>query len=625
MDRSRVVVLAVLVLLPLAGLEARLVDLQALHPPESVADLDSRRATVDVVRAPRGPILDRAGRALAEDRRSFDAYLVLEEYEKEPSPLAALVGLSTEEFQHEVEKIYAKIERLVARRPAGEGRRVILREKRTPYLLKTDIPAEAAFAIELSPQLYPGAVVRESLKRVYPWRGSKAYEALYPGALPGSHVLGYLGRATANPDEFRDRLQDGYFCEGFDELIGQDGIAQLYRRSVFHEERVGRAGIELRYDEALRAKPGLVVTERRAGTGERKVTELKPAEPGSGVELTIDIEFQEEVERILAGTLPAAAVVLDPATGEVLALASNRGYDPGDFTPPGNPAKTAALEAVLADSVGKPLQSRAFANHFPLGSLFKVVTSAAGLEEKKVRPDEPLPCRGKFDERFRQFNCWLWNEYHGMHGDVTLHQALERSCNCYYYEVGKRCEMEAVLKWARAFGFGAPTGIDLPGELAGLLPRRRRSENDVLSLAIGQHELLVTPLQAAVMVSAIANGGRRVIPHLRRGSPAKPQDMGLSPETIREIRQGLTEVTHGAHGTAHRTELRNFGAAGKTSSAQAPGGRTHAWFGGYAPHAAPKYAVVTFVEHGGHGGEAAAPPAARIIEALYRRYGDPRK
>jgi penicillin-binding protein 2 len=603
MDRSRVLVLLILALLPLGALEARLLQLQILDPGEYVGDLTSRRSTVDLARARRGRILDRHGRVLAEDQRCFDAYLVLEEYEKSPWPLETLLPLSADEARQEIEDIYARIERQLHRRPPHERRRLYARERRTPYLLCRDVSFESALAIETAPRRFPGVLIKESLKRVYPFKSV------------ASHVVGYLGRVTANEKEFQDLLQDGYFYEGFQEIIGSDGIVQLYRRGAFHEELIGRAGIERSYDARLRGRSGLVVIERDPATGHKNVIELKPAEAGEDVELTLDAELQAHVEAVLAGPLHAAAVVLEPETGGVLALASNRGFDPNDFSPPGN---AAAIRRVLGDADGKPLQSRAFAQQYQLGSIFKVVTSAAGLEEGKVRAEELLPCRGKFDERLARFNCWIWNEFRGMHHELTLHEALERSCNCYYYELGRRCGMETVAKWARALGFGAPTGLDLPGEAAGRVPDRARWENDVLSFAIGQHELMVTPIQAAVLLAAIANGGRIVTPHLRRAETPAPRPSGLSPTTIQEIRRGLYDVVHAPQGTAHRTELKRFAAAGKTSTAQAGGGRTHAWFGGYAPHDAPRYVVVVFVENGGHGGEAAGPPAARILERLLK-------
>jgi penicillin-binding protein 2 len=600
MDRSRVLIVLAFLLLPLGGLEARLVHLQLLSSTEAAVEAKNRRQSVEVVRPPRGRILDVKGRILAADQPCFDCYLVLDEFEKSPGPLAATLKMPPEEFQQVIEGIYEKIEKQVQARPPGERARLVRRERRTPYLLKRDI-REAALAIEVAPQRYPGAIVRESLMRVYPYKES------------GCHLLGYLGRVTANENKFRELLQNSYLCEGFDEIIGQDGIAQLYRRGAFQEELIGVSGLEKRYDTLLRGRPGLVILEREAGTSAKRTIELKPSEPGKDIELTIDIEVQRSAEKILAGTLHAAAVVLDVNDGSVIAMVSNRLYDPNAFTPPGD---ANAVRAAIQDNENKPLMSRAAQDQFAAGSLFKIVTSVAGLEGKAIRPDEVLPCRGKFDERRTHFNCWIWNEFRGMHNEVTLHQALEKSCNCYFYEVGKRVGVESISRWGRAMGCGSATGIDLPGEASGRIPDNGREE-DAMMLAIGQSQLMVTPLQATVMVSTIANGGNRVTPHVRRGAEKPPVPLGISPETIKEIRQGLYDVTHASGGTAHNTRLKEFKAVGKTSSAQAQGGHEpHAWFVGYAPYDAPRYAITVFIKNAGHGGQMAAPPAAQILELL---------
>jgi penicillin-binding protein 2 len=605
MDRSRVLVLLALTLIPLGGLEARLVQLQLVSPLDTPVDLGNRRQSVEILRAPRGRILDVRGNVLAADERSFDCYLVLEEYEKRPGPLASVLGLDVEELQQRIEEIYEKIEKQVRQRPAAEHSRLYKRERRAPYLLRKDVDFKAAIALETSPQRFPGVVVRESLKRVYPYGQA------------GCHLLGHLKRVTASETEFRNLLQKGYFYEGFEDLIGQDGIAQLYRRGAFHEELIGAAGAEKRYDDLLRGGSGLAILERVAGSNHKRSIDLKPSEPGTDLELTLDIEVQRDVERILsAGPHHAAAAVLDVDTGAVVALASNRLFDPNDFTPPGRPA---AVKAALEDRDAKPLISRAFQDQFQLGSAFKAVTAVAGLEARAIRAEELLPCRGKFDERLAKFNCWIWTEFRGMHHDVDVHQALERSCNCYFFEAGRRVGIESVIRWGRAFGFGSATGLDLPGEAAGRIPERGRAELDVLSLSIGQHDLMVTPLQAATMMAVFANGGRRVTPHVRRGAGPPPLPLGISPATLKEVRQGLHDVVYGVHGTAKSSGLRDWKAVGKTSSAQAAAGReSHAWFAGYAPYDAPRWAIAVIVLNSGHGGEMAAPPTAKILERLVK-------
>lgn len=604
MDRTRVLILLGGLLLPLGGLELRLAQLQLLGGSDARGDVAGKRVSLQVERSRRGKLLDRQGRVLAEDLRAFDCYLVLEEYEKAPWALDVLLKRPADEVRDEIEKIYGKIERQVNRRPPAERRRVYQRERRTPYLLARNVPFEAALAVETGPAAHPGALIRESLRRHYPH-----------GAVAG-HLTGYEGKITANEEEFRQLLQSGVLYEGFEELIGQEGIGQLYQRGAFHDERVGRVGAEKEFDDELRGRLGLLQIERDAGTSNQSVVELKPAEAGKDVELTIDIELQKAVEEILEGPHLAGAAVIDVRTGAVLAVAGNSNYDPNVFIPPGDPAE---IRRLMADQEGRPLQNRAFAQQFQLGSVFKVVTAVAALEEKKVRPQELLPCRGRFDENARGLGCWIWNEHRGVHGELNLCQALEQSCNCYFYETAKRMEMEPLLRWAKAFGFGGPTGLDLPGEVAGRLPTRRVSLNDPLHLSIGQGELMASPLQAAVMVAAIANGGKRVIPHVRRDAEPAPIALPISRETLEEVRHGLMDVVFGARGTAKSTRLRDFKAAGKTGSAQnGREGKPHSWFAGYAPYDAPTLAVAVFGANAGHGGEFAAPAAARIFEKALR-------
>lgn len=602
MDRSRLAAVLALLLLPLGALEARLLHLQILQEPGPAGEI---RQSVHVSRAMRGRLLDARGRVLAEDVRSFDAYIVLEEFERAPWAVADLLGLPPEELRQDIDRVYERIERQIKRRPPAEHRILIRRELRTPYLLARNIPFEAALRIETAPQAHPGLVIRESLRRRYPF-----------GPL-AAHLTGYLGRITANEEEYRDYLQSNKLQDGMEEHIGQDGIAKLFRRGVFQDEMIGRQGGERSFDEDLRGKLGLYVLERQAGSGAQEISELLPATPGRDVELTADLDLQRHADAVLAGPHHASAVVLDVRTGAVLLLASNRTYDPNAFIPPGQASE---LRRWFGDTDGRPMQSRAFAQHFQIGSVFKVVSSVAALEEKLLQPGEMLPCRGKFDESVRSLNCWIWNEFRGMHGEVSLRQALEQSCNCFYYELGRRLDMEPLLRWARAFGFGDRTGLDLPYEVPGRLPQRRHTRNDPLMLSIGQGDFMATPIQAAVLMAALANGGTRVVPHLRRDAAPRGQSIPISAATLQAVRQGLYDVTHGSRGTSRNTRLRDFKAVGKTGSAQAGAGReSHAWFAGYAPYDEPEVAVAVFVANAGHGGDTAAPLAARLLEKVFEK------
>jgi penicillin-binding protein 2 len=230
-------------------------------------------------------------------------------------------------------------------------------------------------------------------------------------------------------------------------------------------------------------------------------------------------------------------------------------------------------------------------------------------------------CAGRFRPELPGTSCWVWNKHGGMHGDVTLAQALEQSCNCYFYTLGDRMPLGDVSEWAAKLGFGERTRVDLPSEWGGKLPRPERYSRwrpgDSYSLYIGQHELTVTPVQVLKMICAIANGGSAVTPAVGPGAEA-PRPLGMKAATLATVREGLKAVVHGERGTAHQTDLRHVDAAGKTGSAtfNVKEHKSHAWFAGYAPADKPRFAIVVLVEDGGGGGHTAAPLAARIATRL---------
>ena len=626
MERSRVLIVAALLLLPLGGLEARIIWLQVIHPGGAAGDLLNR--SLDLAPAPRGRILDRAGRVLAEDVWSFDLHVILDEFEKRPSvreDLLPLVGRPAAELDAALEEIYRRIEKLMNQKQRSERERpkVYARERKTPYPLFKGISKEAAYAIETGAEKYPGLVVREGLRRTYPNREI------------GAHIVGYLGRASGAkdrpkaqngnelPSRFDKLLADGYFSEGFDELVGEEEVGFLALRGLFDSIMLPLDGVERTYDDKLRGHPGLLVLERDSASGRKNWVALVPPRQGGDVTLSIDIELQKDIAAILAdargedGLLKVAlAMVADPATGAILAMQSNASYDPNAFIPP---TRSADLERYRTDAATAALRNRFVqgSKHGVLGSIFKIATATAALEEGRVNPKDTFVCNGRYRPDLPGTNCWIWNKHGGMHGDVNLAEALEQSCNCYFYSLGDRMPLGDVSTWAGRLGFGAKTGIDLPFESEGGIPNPtthpRWRNGDSYSLFIGQHELTVTPVQVLKMICAIANGGNAVTPHVGPGDfPATP--LGLKPVTLATIREGLKAVVHGDRGTAHQTELHAVDAAGKTGSAtfNVRDHKSHAWFAGYAPADQAKFAIIVLVEDGGSGGHTAAPLAARI-------------
>jgi len=428
-----------------------------------------------------------------------------------------------------------------------------------------------------------------------------------------AHLLGYIGE------------------------VGETALAAADGR-LRPGDRVGKDGVERTYDPALRGVDGerVVVVDSRGRTLEehRRV----PAQPGRRLELTLDLPLQQTAERLLRDRV-GAVVALDPADGAVRALVSSPAYDPNAFARGLEPEQ---WQELLADP-GDPLQNRALANAYSPGSVFKIVMATAGLAEGVIDADRRVYCSGATTIYGRSFACGR----RGGHGRVDLRQAIERSCNVYFYHLGQTLGIERIARWARAFGLGEPTGIDLAGERPGLVPdpawsRAARGHpwypGETISVAIGQGPVLVTPIQLARLTAAVANGGRLVTPHLvdDPGRAAPARELPLAPGLLAPVHAGLTDVVNGGQGTAQwsaKSDLVRI--AGKTGTVQVVGragadGRerseeleNHAWFVSFAPAEAPELVVVVFVEHGGGGSRSAAPIARALYEEYFSRHPDP--
>ncbi len=590
MDRRRVIVFLVALIIPLAGLETRLAYMQVFCKDDFAGP--ARRSQPELAMDGRARIVDRRGIVLARDARSFDLWLILDEFEKRPEARAELALAGLDEA---IERVYQRIDRLMNARPEKERWRIYARERRTPYPVLKGLPFDTAVRIETNLVRFPGCQVREARRRIYPYGPT------------GALIVGTLG--WPSKEEAQRVLDDPRLADFIEEEM-RDILA---RRGAIDEQLVGRTGIERAMNDVLRARPGIVIQERDPATGERTTVDLLPAESGEDVELTIDIEIQKRVEEVLSQqAMRTTAILLEHATGAVVAMGTNAPFDPNHFIPPTN---SAALKAYAAEDGPQPLLNRATQRQFQLGSIFKILTAIAALEEKKSTPARAVECRGHFTEAVNRFRCWTVS--HGLppHGMMTVAIALEQSCNCYFYQMGHDLSFEQLSGWAQRVGFGRKTGIEV-GEAAGALPRPeshpRWRVSDSYSLAIGQHELAATPLQVARMLAVVANGGKLVKPHLLRGN-GSVEDLGISKETLVVVKEGLHLVVHGPHGTAKASGLSKFDIVGKTSSAQTREGQeSHAWFGGFTKD----LVVVVLVEFGGGGGATAAPVVAKILEAL---------
>ncbi len=456
-------------------------------------------------------------------------------------------------------------------------------------------------------------------------------------------------------------------------------LVNEYEKKGYNPEvdRIGYNGIELEAEEYLRGTPGRRVVVKDVLGKELSVESETPPRPGDNVYLTLDVELQRVAEAALqqgldeVGSRRGALIVMDPRNGELLALVSLPTYDNNMFS------KRLDLEAYqkLLDDPHLPLYNHAIADQVPPGSTFKVVPAAAGLQEGIINRYTTLNCPGRIllpnkfapdDPKLAQpFYCWIHLQYGGGHGPLNVVDALAQSCDIFFYKVGggfaetdfRGLGVERLARYARAFGLGKPTGVDLPGEQAGLVPdakwkRQAKGETwttgDTYNLAIGQGDLLVTPLQMANVMAAVANGGTLYRPHfIHHVTDAEGNTIHTTePEVIGHVpvdasvwpivHEGL-EKAASDEGTAHRAQLKELGVnvAGKTGTAEFcdmlayKAGRcdiaenetlpTHAWFMAYAPAEAPEIVVVVWVYDGGEGSVAAAPVARQVMDFYFRR------
>ncbi len=540
-------------------LTARVADLQLASGDDFYALSQQNRLRRIPVRAPRGRIYDRNGDVLASSKPTYAVLWMLPSAEVVP---AAALERSASYFNMTPEGLAA----------------AIAANREFPYE-----PAEVAvgltpgetFAFEEVRARYPEMTVVSRPRRCYP-----------QGPLAG-HLLGYVGE------------------------IGRERLAVSRAQGYNLGDTVGLAGLEYTFEKYLRGRDGfetVAVNALEKKLGLEYAEEAEPPRAGYDLHLTVDLGLQRLVEGLLAGRR-GAVIVMNPENGDVWALASSPAVDPNDFAA----GLTAAKWAAYATAPDHPLLNRAIQCSYPPGSTFKLITASAALEEDLVGREEkmPYPCGGAFRYGRWLFHCWNRSG----HGALDIAGGLKNSCNVFFFQVGLRVGIDNLNKYARAYGYGGPTGIPLPHENRGLIPSRERLERkwgkkwprgEVLNNAIGQGQVLLTPIQELVAFCAFANGGRLYQPRavtravdgdgvVRASFP--PQVRGvvaLKPTTRETMMRGLIGVVDRYGVNAHYL-------AGKTGSAENPFGDTHAWFTGFAPAYEPKVAVCILVENGGYG------------------------
>ncbi len=582
-------------------LAGRLYYLQVIEGRAYRRMAEENRINLRMVAPPRGRILDRFGEPLAQNAQIFRVVLLPEQIRDLGDTLRKLsVFITISDADRK------RIEREMKNNRGFNA--VVVHDN----LTRDEMDKIAVHTPDL-----PGVDVDAGEVRSYPYGETT------------SHLLGYVGTVSQAELE-KAESEDS-------EILGVPGF------------RIGKNGIEKQYERHMRGIAGDVEMEVNAHG--HVVRELMRHEPQAGEELTlgIDIGLQQFVQQRLAREEGAAALVLDIQTGEVLALASQPGFDPNLFTFGISQSDWNGLN----NDIRSPLMNKAVTGVYAPGSTFKPITALAALEADIVSPEDKTFCPGYYELGGHTFHCWK----KGGHGHVNMLEAMAGSCDTYFYDLGRKVGIDRIHAMAKRFGMGQKLGIDLPHERPGFIPSRtwkqtvrRKSwmQGETLVAAIGQGYTLVSPLQLAIMAARLGSNGLAVKPRIARkiGNKELPPEswasMGLNPRNLAVVRQGLAMVVNSPLGTAYGARIMKHGMemAGKTGSAQVRRiseaehkegvirnealpwkERDHALFAGYAPLDNPRFAIGLIVEHGGSGAHDAAPIARDVLEECQSRMG----
>lgn len=611
--QRRIVILGIVIAIAFAVMFTRLWFMQIVSGDEYRKKAEGNRIREISVEAPRGQILDRNGLVMVKNRNALTISVVPAELKEQKevviSRLSKLLGMGAKEIDFKIEKSQAPNRRAV--------------------LIKSDVGEEIVTFVREHQREFPGVIAGTSPVREYP------FDTL------AAHVFGYLGEI--NPEMLEKYKDKGYIAG----------------------DEIGLSGVEYTYDEELRGKVGKYRLEVDAEGNSIREISREEARAGSNMRTTIDKNIQELVEDALAkGMLNsrarmhaetgrnyeatgASAVVMEPATGEIIAMASYPTFDLNDFV--GGITEKRWEELNDPDNM-YPLNNRAIMSELPPGSTFKVVTALAGLQEGIVDMNSVYNCENVFVKgAFKDYPKYCWST----HGPVNLFKGIVESCDIVFYEIGYdfytrqgQGAGRPLWEYTRDWQLGKRTGIDLTSEMDGRVPspewkKEFNKENpeyqvwypgDTLNMAIGQGDILSTPLQVAYLYAGLANGGRFVRPHVmkqledvegrvvEKARPESTVELDLDPQHLDFVNRALLGVVLGK-GTAAATfegfPLQQVPVAAKTGTSEIAGKQPTAWFVCYAPVGDPKYVVAIAMEQGGHGGEVAAPVARRILEGLF--------
>lgn len=580
----RSLIMALIKFLLLMVIIARLYYLQVYQADRYKTLADENRISTRLLVPPRGIIFDRNGVTIASNQQNFQALIVAEQ--------APNVQETLDAFKKIMPLSEAEEERI--KKDLKRNRSFV------PIKIRDNLSWEEVSRIQLNAPDLPGIVIDEGLTRYYPFGAGMA------------HILGYV--SSVSDKDVKD-----------DPLLEVPGF------------KIGKSGIEKYLEKALRGESGNLKLEVNAYGRIMKEIERVDGIPGKDVQLTIDSRLQQKAFELF-GEESGAAVLLDVHTGEILAFVSAPSFDPNMMT---QGLSTEDWNALLHNE-RNPLTDKAISGQYSPGSTFKMIVALAALEAGVIKPETRTYCAGKMFLGNHAFHCWKKEG----HRHLNVVEALQHSCDIFFYETAQKLGIEKIADMARRFGLGSKINIGLENEKAGLIPDKewklRRfgepwQQGESLISGIGQGYILTTPLQLATMTARLVNGGYEIKPTFLKvsdGEKSKIRKIDVSPTNLELIKEGMYAVVNKPGGTAWRSQFDYHGQrmGGKTGTTQVrritmkerregikkeselPWRlRNHALFVGYAPHDNPKYAVAVLVEHGGGGSSVAAPLAGKIL------------
>ncbi len=528
--------------------------------------------------APRGHIYDRNYSELVINIPSFKVniipfyFLKNENFEKTIVELANILDIPPEDIKEKLSK----------------DRGYILE----PVTIKRNLSEKEISLIEEKKLYIKGILIEPEPKRKYPFKST------------ASHILGYISEIT------KEQLVDSSY--------------KNYKAG----DIIGQAGIEKQYDQILRGEDGATYILTDARGKQIKILNEIPFKYGKNVVLTIDIKLQKFAEQLMEkNKYKGVILAMEPATGEILCMVSKPDYDLNFFS--GN-IDVKYWKKLLRDK-DHPLTNRAVQGLYSPGSIFKIVVGLGGLNEKMIDINTSFLCEGIYWIKTWPYKCWRRDG----HGHVSFFRAIAESCDIYFYKLGLKMTVEMLHKYALMFGLSEKTNIDLPGEKAGIVPSREwkiRTSNspwfpgNTVMMSIGQGYLSATPLQIINLANAIANEGYVMQPHVLKAitlsnrkiyklfEPIKLIEVNIDKKNIEYMRTAMKRVVNSAAGTGKKAFISDIIVAGKTATVENPQGETHAMFAGFAPYNKPAISVLVLIEHGGGGGDVAAPLAKEVIE-----------